>query len=108
LLFRSCPAQHASLAAATAAAALQGKTGYFQWREDLKASHAATVTRLMQEAGYDEASQAKVTRFILKKDLKKDPENQARIALSNVGPHWGGPNSKAKGSAPAHAPPAVH
>eukprot|EP00775_Hariotina_reticulata_P011050 gene11050-11205_t len=58
-----------------------GKTGYFQWRENLKASHAATVTQLMQEAGYDEASQSKVTRFILKKDLKKDPENQAGLEV---------------------------
>jgi hypothetical protein len=55
---------------------VQGKAGYFQWREGLKAQHAATVVGLMQGAGYDEASQQRVTRFILKKDLKKDPENQ--------------------------------
>lgn len=54
----------------------QGKTGYFQWRETLKVSHATTVTGLMQEAGYDAASQEQVKRFILKKDLKRDPENQ--------------------------------
>ncbi|WIA29511.1 hypothetical protein OEZ86_012012 [Tetradesmus obliquus] len=54
----------------------EGKAGYFQWREGLKASHAATVVEIMQAAGYDEASQQRVTRFILKKDLKKDPENQ--------------------------------
>lgn len=55
---------------------LQGKTGYFQWREDLKKTHAATVVGIMQHAGYDQESQDRVTRFILKKDLKKDPENQ--------------------------------
>jgi hypothetical protein len=42
----------------------------------LKAQHAATVVGLMQAAGYGEAAQQRVTRFILKKDLKKDPENQ--------------------------------
>ncbi|KAF6257496.1 hypothetical protein COO60DRAFT_1222437 [Scenedesmus sp. NREL 46B-D3] len=55
----------------------EGKAGYLQWREGLKAKHAATVVGLMQAAGYDESSQQRVTRFILKKDLKKDPENQA-------------------------------
>lgn len=59
--------------------AVQGKAGYFQWREGLKASHAATVVEIMQAAGYDEASQQRVTRFILKKDLKKDPENQVGL-----------------------------
>eukprot|EP00878_Enallax_costatus_P023730 GHUV01025267.1.p1 GENE.GHUV01025267.1~~GHUV01025267.1.p1 ORF type:complete len:240 (+),score=68.58 GHUV01025267.1:1494-2213(+) len=54
----------------------EGKTGYFQWREDLKKAHAATVVGLMQQAGYDQDSQDRVTRIILKKDLKKDPENQ--------------------------------
>jgi alpha-D-ribose 1-methylphosphonate 5-triphosphate synthase subunit PhnG len=61
------------------AVALQGKAGYFQWREGLKAKHAATVVGLMQAAGYDEASQQRVTRFILKKDLKQDPENQVGV-----------------------------
>eukprot|EP00879_Flechtneria_rotunda_P007176 GHRR01007531.1.p1 GENE.GHRR01007531.1~~GHRR01007531.1.p1 ORF type:complete len:240 (+),score=71.08 GHRR01007531.1:159-878(+) len=54
----------------------EGKTGYLRWREGLKAKHAATVVQLMQQAGYDAALQERVKRFILKKDLKKDPENQ--------------------------------
>lgn len=61
---------------------LQGKTGYFQWRENLKKAHASTVVGLMQQAGYEQELQDKVSRFILKKDLKKDPENQVRGELA--------------------------
>ena len=55
---------------------LQGRTGYLQWRERLKHSHAATVVGLMEAAGYDAAACEKVTRWILKKDIKTDPDNQ--------------------------------
>lgn len=42
----------------------------------MKSTHAATVVGLMQQAGYDEAACEKVKRWILKKDIKTDPENQ--------------------------------
>lgn len=32
----------------------------------------------MEAAGYPEDSRTRVARFIMKKDLKKDPENQVR------------------------------
>jgi hypothetical protein len=57
---------------------LQGRTGYLQWRERLKSSHAATVVGLMEQAGYDAAACEKVKRWILKKDIKTDAENQVR------------------------------
>ncbi len=44
------------------AAAAQGKAAYFQWREDLKKFHAATVTKAMREEGYPDESCAKVGR----------------------------------------------
>lgn len=42
----------------------------------MKASHADTVVGLMQQAGYDATACEKVKRWILKKDIKTDPENQ--------------------------------
>lgn len=59
----------------------QGRTGYLQWREGLKGKHAATVVGLMQGAGYDADSCEKVKRWILKKDIKTDPENQVRVLV---------------------------
>lgn len=58
---------------------MQGRAGYLKWREELKGSHAATVIGLMQQAGYDDAACEKVKRWILKKDIKTDPENQVRM-----------------------------
>jgi Domain of unknown function (DUF4202) len=55
---------------------VQGRTGYLAWREGLKAAHASTVCALMLAAGYSEDAQQRVRRMILKRDLKKDPENQ--------------------------------
>lgn len=64
---------------------LQGRTGYLQWRENLKGSHAATVVGLMEAAGYDTAACEKVKRWILKKDIKTDPENQVgQVSMSHV------------------------
>lgn len=45
----------------------------------MKKFHAATVTGLMAEAGYDQASIDHVQRMILKNDLKKDPDNQVGV-----------------------------
>jgi hypothetical protein len=63
---------------------MQGRTGYLQWRERLKSSHAATVVGLMEQAGYDAAACEKVKRWILKKDIKTDPENQVCWRCTNA------------------------
>lgn len=70
-------------------ACLQGRAGYLQWREQLKGSHAATVVGLMQQAGYDAAACEKVKRWILKKDIKTDAENQVRgWRIAAVAAQW--------------------
>lgn len=51
----------------------------------MKSSHAATVVGLMEAAGYDAAACEKVKRWILKKDIKTDPENQVGM-VDPIGP----------------------
>jgi hypothetical protein len=54
----------------------EGRTGYLAWRERLKKLHAETAAALLKEAGYDEASIAKVRGLILRKEKSPDPEGQ--------------------------------
>lgn len=54
----------------------RNRKGYLRWREALKTFHAETITRLMHETGYDEASRERVRLLILKKQLGVDPETQ--------------------------------
>lgn len=53
----------------------EGRQAYLQWRNDLKKTHAATVTSIMREAGYPDEAVNKVERIIMKKNIR-DPENQ--------------------------------
>lgn len=54
----------------------EGREGYLCWRRDAAQFHAARVSDLMQEAGYDEATRNRVSALMLKKGLKKDHEAQ--------------------------------
>lgn len=54
----------------------EGRTGYLRWRESLKRFHADELARIMDEAGYDEASVGKARALLLKKNLAADPEGQ--------------------------------
>ncbi len=52
------------------------RTGYLQWRTSLYKYHAETAGRLMREAGYDDATIARVQSVVGKKGLKVNPETQ--------------------------------
>lgn len=52
------------------------RNGYLQWRTGLYKFHAETAGRLMQEAGYDDATIERVKTAVGKKGLKVNPETQ--------------------------------
>ncbi len=52
------------------------RQGYLQWRTGLYKFHAETAGRLMQEAGYDDATIERVKTIVSKKGLKVNPETQ--------------------------------
>jgi hypothetical protein len=52
------------------------RDGYMQWRTGLYKFHAETCGRLMQEAGYDEASIERAKQAVGKRGLKINPDTQ--------------------------------
>ena len=52
------------------------RDGYLQWRTGLYKFHAETVGRLMQEAGWDEASIERAKQAVGKRGLKVNPDTQ--------------------------------
>ena len=52
------------------------RIGYLQWRKRLNKFHGEVAGRLLREAGYDEATIARVARLLLKEGLKSDAEAQ--------------------------------
>ena len=53
-----------------------GRSGYLRWRTGLHEFHASETARALGEAGYDEATTARVGDIIRKRDLRRDPEVQ--------------------------------
>ena len=53
-----------------------GRTGYLRWREALKRYHADEAEKILREAGYGDASVAKVRTLLVRKNLAGDPEGQ--------------------------------
>ena len=53
------------------------RTGYHQWRTRLRDFHADLAATILREAGYDEATAARVRSLIRKEALKTDPDAQA-------------------------------
>ena len=54
-----------------------GRRGYLRWRRDLQVRHARHARAILEKAGYDEDTIARVERLIRKETAKKDPEDQA-------------------------------
>ena len=52
------------------------RVGYLSWRRDLGQFHAEQSTALMKEAGWDEASIARVRSLLTKQGIKRDAESQ--------------------------------
>ena len=55
----------------------EGLAGYSRWRRDLARYHAETAGKILQDAGYDAATIARVGALIRKEGLGRDPETQA-------------------------------
>jgi hypothetical protein len=54
----------------------EGRDGYRQWRTRLAQFHAETVSAILREAGYDEATVARVAALVRKEKYKTDAEAQ--------------------------------
>ena len=52
------------------------RVGYLTWRTTLYKFHAAEVSKILIEAGYDEATIARVASLVRKERIKTDPEAQ--------------------------------
>jgi hypothetical protein len=53
-----------------------GRAGYLLWRRDQKARHAADVAEILDAAGYDDETVARVQALVKREDLGTDPETQ--------------------------------
>lgn len=54
----------------------QGRSGYHRWRNALKTYHADTAGAILREAGYDDASIARVRELLAKENLRQDADAQ--------------------------------
>jgi len=52
------------------------RTGYLQWRSELKLRHAARATDIMAEQGYDVEMCERVAALLKKEKMKSDEESQ--------------------------------
>lgn len=53
-----------------------GRSAYLQWRRDLHRYHADEVGAILERAGYDAATVARVQQIVRKERLTQDPEVQ--------------------------------
>ncbi len=54
----------------------EGRTGYKRWRSDLARKHADLAAGIAVDAGYDDATGARIGDLIQKRGLRTDPETQ--------------------------------
>ncbi len=54
-----------------------GRAGYHRWRRELQAMHATECAQLLEAAGYDADTIARVGELIRKQGLGREPEVQA-------------------------------
>lgn len=52
------------------------RAGYLRWRADHKRRQAAEVAQLLDDVGYDHATQERVADLVAKRDLARDPQVQ--------------------------------
>ncbi len=69
-------AQHVERFALARSAYPEGRTGYLTWRSDLAKHHAAVLSSIMREVGYDDAAIERAAFLVQKKALRSDPETQ--------------------------------
>ena len=54
----------------------EGRTGYKRWRSELARMHAELAARIAADAGYDEATCARIAEMIQKRGLRTNAETQ--------------------------------
>ncbi len=54
----------------------EGRSGYLRWRKQLHEQHASEVAEILADAGYDEATIARVQDLVRKRGLGRDDEVQ--------------------------------
>ena len=54
----------------------EGRAGYLKWRRDLHGVHAEEVGGILANAGYDQATVARVQEIVKKRNLAHDPDVQ--------------------------------
>ncbi len=54
----------------------EGRTGYLDWRKELKVFHAKTTANLMKDYDYSEQEIVQVSNMLTKHDIKNDPATQ--------------------------------
>jgi hypothetical protein len=54
----------------------EGRSGYLRWRKALHEQHAREVAEILTEAGYDDATTARVQDLVGKRGLGRDEEMQ--------------------------------
>ncbi len=52
------------------------RIGYLQWRKRLNKLHGTIAGQILRDAGYDQATVARVARLLMKEGLKSDAEAQ--------------------------------
>jgi hypothetical protein len=55
----------------------EGRSGYLRWRRDLQRQHAADLEQILNAAGYDGTTIARVQEIVQKRHLTTDAEVQA-------------------------------
>lgn len=77
LLSIACRAQHIQRWTISRQEYPKGRSGYLDWRKNLKLFHAQTTAKLMQESGYDADQISQVEDMLLKRGIKTNQEVQA-------------------------------
>ena len=54
----------------------EGRSGYLRWRKQLHEKHATDVAEILADAGYDDATIARVQDLVRKRGLGRDAEVQ--------------------------------
>ena len=54
----------------------EGRSGYLRWRKQLHEKHATEVAEILADAGYDDATNARVQDLVRKRGLGRDAEVQ--------------------------------
>lgn len=73
----ACRGQHIERWLLPRASFPEGRDGYLEWRREQGRRHAARVTGIMRDAGYDDAAVEHAGQMLRKEGIKRDADVQA-------------------------------